>query len=108
MTAGVIMLLTLPFFTSLIPEPFFFSILAVLMLILLSGLMSPRYKGLVAISMIVSAGAFLIFEYYAISVSKTLGIESPFFLINQLLALIFFFATYFGTKSTRWLTQRDK
>lgn len=106
-TAGVVMILTLPFFTNLIPEPFFFSIFAVLLLILLSGLISPRYKGLVAISMLVSAGAFLVFEYYAISASQSLGIKSPFFLINQFLAFIFLFATYFGTKSTRWLSEKE-
>lgn len=102
------MILTIPFFTNLIPQPVFFSILAVLVLILISGYISPRYKGLVAASVLVSAGAFLAFEYYAIQASQNEGMWSPFFLINQVLALVFLFAVYFGTKSTRWLNQKDE
>lgn len=108
LTAGVVMALTLPFFTDLIPQPIFLSILAVLVLVLVSGWISPRYKGLMAISVLVSATAFVIFEYYAVISLQDFGFGSPFFLINQVLALVFLLSTYFATKSTRWLTQKDE
>jgi len=98
----------LPFFNDLLPQPIFFSILSVLLLIILSGYLSPRYKGLVAASVPVSAGAFLIFEYYAIQASQEMGVQSLFFVINQSLALVFLFAVYYATKSTRWLNQKDE
>lgn len=101
--AGVIMILTIPLFTELIPKPIFFSILAALLLIVLSGLMSPVKKNVVIVSTIVSAIAFISFEYYAVQAALNLGIKSPFFLINEVLSLIFVTATYFGTKSVRGL-----
>ncbi|KND48493.1 MAG: hypothetical protein AB200_02045 [Parcubacteria bacterium C7867-005] len=103
--AGIIMILTMPFFSGLLPKPAFFSILAVLLLVVLSGLISPAQKVLVALTTLVSAGAFIAFEYYAVSASQMYGSGSPFFLVNQLLALIFLLATYFGTKSIRGITQ---
>lgn len=106
-TVGIIMLLTMPFFEDLTPKPQFFSILAILALTLLSGLINPRQKNIVALSTLVAAGAFLAFEYYAIEASKLLGPTSAFFLLNQILALICLIATYFGTKSVRGLSIKN-
>ena len=106
--AGVIMIVTLPFFTNLVPKPLFISTLAVLLLILLSGFISPIHKNLLIISVIVSALAFLAFEYYSIEASQIGGVKSPFFIVNQILALMFLSASYFGTKSVRWLSEKGE
>jgi hypothetical protein len=103
-SAAVIMVLTMPFFSELIPKPTFFSILAALIVIILSGLISPRQKIIVLLSLLVSAGGFLAFQYYALGAYQTLGFKSAFFLINELLALLYLISTYFATKSVRGLT----
>ena len=106
-TVGIIMIIGLPLFSNIIPSPQFFSILAVLVLVFLSGLISPRQKVVVFLSTLVAAIAFVTFEYYATIASRILGFGSPFFLVNEFLAIICLIATYFGTKSIRGLTQKE-
>ncbi len=105
MTAAVVMMLSIPYFSDLIPKPAFFSILAVLLLVLLSGYMSPKHKAVIMLTVIVSAIGFLAFEYYAVNAAQTSGLKNLFFAVNQFLAIIFLFAAYFGTKSIRWLVR---
>ena len=101
MFGGVVMLVTLPFFTDIIPQPAFLSIFLILGIVILSGLLSPRHKWLSLLDTLISAAGFILFEYYAISAAETFGNGSAFFLINQALALIFIVATYYGTKTVR-------
>lgn len=101
MLSGVIMIGTLPFFTNLVPAPSLFSIIALIVLVLLSGLVNPRQKNLILITLLVSIVAFVIFEYHALKAAQSLGVKNPFFVVNEALALIFFSTIYFGTKSLR-------
>jgi len=103
-SAAVIMVLTMPFFSELIPKPAFFSILAALLVIILSGLISPRQKFIVMLSLLVSAAGFLAFQYYSLTAYQTFGFKSVFFLVNELLAVLYLISTYFATKSVRGLT----
>jgi hypothetical protein len=100
---AVIMLITMPFFTGLLPQPLFFSVLAVLGLVILAGLVSPRHKWVVAVSTFAAALAFIAFQLYALSAFRQLGFGSAFFLVNELLALLSIIATYLGIKSVRGL-----
>lgn len=105
--AGLIMVVTTPFFYDLIPKLSFFSIFAALVLVILGGFVSPRHRGVVIMSTIAAAAAFIVFQYYAIS---TFGLEdslNAFFFINEILAIICLAATYYGTKSIRGLKQAE-
>ncbi|MEK7177072.1 MAG: hypothetical protein AAB719_02170 [Patescibacteria group bacterium] len=104
--AAVLMTVTTPFFIDLIHKPIFFAILAMLVLVILSGLINPKQRGLVAVTTITSAVSFLVFEYYAITSFKEFGLKNLFFWVNETIALLCLLATYFGTKSVRGLSQQ--
>lgn len=104
---AVIMVVGMPFFSELIPKPSFFSILSVLVIVLLSGWISPRHKMVVSVTTIVSALAFIVFQYNAINAYQLFGLKNFFFVINEFLAVLCLTATYFGTKSIRGLIQAE-
>ena len=92
---GTIMIVTLPFFGELIPVPLVVSILAIVVVGVVSGLINPRQKwtstlyfsiSIIAANTYASDG-----EYF----------RSLFFWTNQTLAIIFFIATYYGVKTLR-------
>jgi uncharacterized membrane protein len=98
---GALMSMALPFFTDLIPVPIFFSVLAILILVVLSGLLNPQQKWLALANAAISGLAFLIFEYHAILALQAMSFRNLFFIVNQLLAFVFFIATYYATKTAR-------
>lgn len=104
---GLIMVITTPFFYDLIPKLSFFSIFAALVLVILGGFVSPRHRGVVIMSTIAAASAFIVFQYYAISTFGLHGSLNAFFFINEILAIICLTATYYGTKSIRGLKQAE-
>ncbi len=108
---GIVMLLSLPFFNDLIPASPTFSLLAVVAVSLAAGLINPLMRSAVLFNVLVSIAALIIFEYEAISLYAAIpssDAEWLFFVINQALALNFFLATYYGTKSARGLLVKGK
>ncbi|MDO8482630.1 MAG: hypothetical protein Q7S86_02315 [bacterium] len=107
---GVVMLVSLPFFSDLIPASPTFSLLAVVAISLAAGLINPLMRSAVLFNIVVSIVAMLIFEYQAIRLygTLTLATEGVFFFINQVLALNFFLATYYGVKSARGFLMKGK
>lgn len=99
MTAAVIMVIGLPFIGTYIPMPTFVSVLAILVLGILAGFMSPAHKWLMVINSIVSGLAFVVFESY--SIKFYYSNQAIFFVVNQGLALLFLAALYYSTKSWR-------
>lgn len=101
--SALIMLVTLPVFNSLIPMGAFFSLLMVVVIGLLAGLLSPLSKVSIIAGTIVAMVGGIVFEYEAISTFWI--IDSPirwwFFAVNQLLAVLFFFALYYSGKTLR-------
>lgn len=102
-SVGLIMMVSMPFFTDTVPKPIFFSILAALGLVVLSGMISPRQRIIVIATAIISALAFIGFEYHAVLAIRAYGPGSGFFIVNQLLSVLCLLATYYGTKSARGL-----
>src|SRR3989344_4510405 len=96
-----VMLLTLPIFNSLIPVHVFFSILAIIIVSTIAGMMNPIHKTMAVIEFFVSIIALLIFEYFAVEYFVSLGQNHPLFFINQGLAILFFVALYFSSKTLR-------
>lgn len=68
---------------------------------MLSALVNHQQKWTSVVDTIASAFGFIIFEYYAINAAVLLGKGSAFFLVNQLLAIIFLIATFYGTRTVR-------
>ncbi|HEU0050862.1 MAG TPA: hypothetical protein VFQ60_02275 [Patescibacteria group bacterium] len=106
--AGALMICTFPFFQNLIDVPVSLTIFFVLIIALFAGIQSPRHRWTALFNSIVSITALCVFEYKAVSFYFTNGYDSKptFFWTNELLALIFFFALYFGTKSLRAMPAR--
>lgn len=99
---GIIMLLALPFtFSKLSILIFTISLFAVLVVGVGAGFMSPTQKWVVVLDLFISAFAFVVFEFVAVDeyvAEHTLGF---IFWVNQVLALIFFFALYYTSKTLR-------
>ena len=102
---GLIMLLALPFFNQFLPVPAFVSMLAVLVIGVIAGFTNPLQRWVMLIDIIVSLIGLAAFEYHAISQYNDIPIL--LFGIDQLLAIIFFFALYFSTKTLRGVTISD-
>lgn len=103
--AGVIMAVTYPFFSSLVGSSLLFSIIICVGMAVFGGLMNPKQKWVIIFNNIFSILAFIIFEYSAthtyLNFSSKETMSVLFFWTNQALALIFFFAAYFSTKTLR-------
>ncbi|MEK7649459.1 MAG: hypothetical protein AAB367_00645 [Patescibacteria group bacterium] len=97
--AGVIMVLTLPFYKYILPVPSLIAVLAIIIVDVAAGLTNPRQAWVMKLDLGISLIAATVFEYHAVT-----GYASqldPLFWITQGLAVIFFFALYFSIKSTR-------
>src|SRR3989344_1493474 len=110
--ADFIMVVVFPFFRSLISLPMPLSILGSIALAVFGGLMNPKQKWVIFLNTLLPVVAFLFFEYYAVyaynNLSPAESLHRTFFWVNQLLALIFFFAAYLSTKSLRGALVPDK
>ncbi len=109
---GLIMIITYPFFNPLIGIPAPLAIIGFASLAIFGGFMNPKQKWVIKASSIISVLAFVIFEYVAVNaylkLSPTKNINIAFFWINQVLALIFFFAAYLSTKTLRGMLVAEK
>lgn len=93
------MLILLPFLRFFIPFPVFVSIIAILAVGFVAGILVPTQRWSIILNVCVGGFAFMAFEYYAVSAygeGNTL-----FFLANQFLAVDFFIAFYYATKTVR-------
>lgn len=99
--AAIIMLITLPFINQRLPVPLAFSLIAILMFGLIAGLTSPLQKNTLIINTGVSLVSLVVFEYYAVNSYLKYSALDALFIVNQLLAIIFFFALYYSTKTLR-------
>lgn len=97
---GLIMLTTLPILGNIVPVPYFVSIILILVLSVLAGVTNPVQKWINLVNVFVSVVAFVVFEYYSVDAyTHTKGFF--FFFVNQVLAIIFFVALYYCTKTLR-------
>ena len=100
---ALIMLVTLPMFSSLIPIGNAFSLFMIVAVGLIAGLLSPLSRVVIIAGTIVAILGGIVFEYEAIATFWL--IDSPirwwFFAVNQLLAVLFFFALYYSGKTLR-------
>ena len=90
---GIVMLVSLPFFSNIIPGNPKISLFAIVAIGLAAGLINPLMRLAVLFNVLVSIVAMVTFEYEAIILysSVSSAVEWLFFGINQILALNFFF-----------------
>ena len=105
--AGIVMLLSLPLLTDILPVPIYISIISILMLIFVAGLTNPAQKWVSVLDIIMSAVGFVVFEYYAAKIFSQ-NIDFYVFLVNQTLAAFFLFAFYFATKTLRGFLVKER
>jgi heme O synthase-like polyprenyltransferase len=101
---GVLMILTLPLFTQLIPVGSTVAVLVIIVLRFLSGFVSPLHQVVAMINAAIAAAAVFFFEYYAVTgylLPDATEHKQIFFYTNQILAIIFFFALYYSAKTIR-------
>ncbi len=101
LAGAIIMLLTLPSLNPLLPVPAFVSVMAILVIGFIAGLTNPKQTSVTALNTIVAAIAFVVFEYYAIDSIRLMQATPELFWINQLLAINFFVAMYYSSKTLR-------
>ena len=97
--AGVVLLLTLPFFSARYPAGLL--IVTIVVIALDAGLTTPNQPWTIVLDTIISMVLFCIFEYYAVLEYQKIPPSYSFMLTNQLVALFFFLALYFSLKTLR-------
>ena len=102
LVAGVIMIVTLPLVSERISIPLFTaSLFTVLVIGVGAGFLSPRQRWVIIADLLISALAFIVFAFAALDAYFAASAASFFFWVNQTLALVFFFALYFASKTLR-------
>lgn len=100
--AGAIMIIGTPFFKDEIAVPLVFPALAVVAFALIAGITNPRDRWAAMVNVAASAISLVVFEAFALgNYQETRNAGSGFFVATQALAIIFFFALYFSTKTLR-------
>ncbi len=99
MFVAISMAILLPLVKSVLTVPVGISIVAILILGIFAGLTNPRQQWVIGFNSAIAIVGFLVFEYFGIN--AFIAGEEFFFVINQLLALIFLFAIYYNTKTLR-------
>ncbi len=108
MLGAIIMLVTLPFLIGKLPVPLYISILVILAIGVLAGITNPLQKWISILNGLISTAALFVFEYYAVNSFTTSGVKTLYFIVNQLLALVFLFALYYSIKTIRAMFLKEK
>ena len=98
---AVIMLLFLPFVLDRLPVSLFVSLLAIICFGLFAGLTNPKQIWVEVVNLIISIAAVVFFEFYAVNFYMLYDAWDLLFLAHQVLAILFFVALYYSTKTVR-------
>ncbi len=105
LVAGAGIIITLPFFSEISKIPSIISIAMAVIFALFGGLMSPRQRQAMIANAVIALIGFIVFEYCAMDAYQTSTTDpkyQAFFLVNQILAVLFFLAMYLSMKTIRW------
>ncbi|MDQ5971090.1 MAG: hypothetical protein QG566_36 [Patescibacteria group bacterium] len=105
MITGILMVVTLPFFSSIIHVPTMVSIVGILALAILGGFLNPVQRWIIVADTFVAVFGFIAFEYYAVqaylAVPPVPPLNTYFYWLNQIFALLFFLTVYLCIKTLR-------
>jgi hypothetical protein len=99
--AAVVMLVGFFFLHEAIRLPPFLSIAAIVAVVILAGLVSPRQWWLTVANVALSFFGLVIFGFEAFATSSA-AVPKALPWVNLLLSVIFLFGLYFSTKTLRW------
>lgn len=96
LSAALLMIISLPFIYADVPNQYVTPFLSILIIALLAGLtFSPIRTTIELINVATAACALVVFEYFAIQAYQaTADPQNLFFLVNQLLSILFLFSLY--------------
>jgi hypothetical protein len=106
--AAIIMLISLPLFSSSTLAPTFVSITAILLLVLAAGFSNSEQLWIRWVSLIIAIIGFLIFGTYSVQTYQTHALHTKFFTTNIALAFIFLISVYSTSKNLRMLMYYKK
>lgn len=104
LVAAVLMLLTLPVFSHLLPVSHFVPLFVVLAIGLAAGFTSPTQKVIGMLDVLVAGAGVIASGYYAIelySIDHQDIHQKAAFVVSVAFALIFFFSFYYSVKTLR-------
>ncbi|OGZ96266.1 MAG: hypothetical protein A2847_00645 [Candidatus Sungbacteria bacterium RIFCSPHIGHO2_01_FULL_50_25] len=107
--SGILILIGMPFFADYLPYMASVSAIAAILIAITAGTANPRSRGVQILLLAVSALGVLFFESYAAYSYRYFSLSGRgilFFLLMQVLAVLFFFALYFSTKTIRWMVRK--
>jgi hypothetical protein len=99
--AAIIMLAGLPFFSDRLPVSTIEALVVIVTIGFLAGLTNPVEPLPAVINTLASGIGVIIFEYQAVLTYQANSASDLLFQADQVLAIIFLIALYFGTKTLR-------
>lgn len=99
--ASVIMIVTLPFFYSRLKVDFYLVAIFIVGVSLLAGFTNLGRKWTSVLDILASISGLIFFEYYAVVAYINYWVSDAWFWISEILAITFFFALYFSTRTLR-------
>lgn len=100
LAAGGTMLIFIPLQGSIFPEAAFLFIFGVILVCVLAGLTDARKRWVAVMNAALAFLGLAFFEFYGLQSYRVDGFSFEF-LVHQAIALIFFFALYYSTKTLR-------
>ena len=101
-TIGILMLVALPLFYNQIRMSAYTAVFSILIINVLAGFTTVNQRVSILFDLIVSLIGLFMFEMIAVfQFNAYNNFFDPYFLFNQILALIFFIALYYSTKTLR-------
>jgi hypothetical protein len=104
---SLIMLVALPFYLDRFSISIVAAIFMIVIIVLFSGMTDARQPWVGVINWIISFSEFCVFEYEAVTTYQNFSFDG-YFLLCQLLALIFLVAFYFATETLRGFMTKEK
>jgi len=102
LACGLVMALCFPLFSARIIVPAYASIFGIIVLAFLAGLQSPRTRFVTILNFVAALAGCAVFQYAAITaLQESQSYADLFMWINEALALAFFFAIYYTSKTLR-------
>ncbi|MEX2436787.1 MAG: hypothetical protein WD471_01325 [Candidatus Paceibacterota bacterium] len=97
---AIVMVLALPSLHIFVPGNTHLGLFIIVILGLISGLISPFQKTVITLNLFISLIAVAVFEYHAVATFSG-SLDSLFFWVNQVLAVVFLLALYYSSKTFR-------
>ncbi|MBX4211041.1 hypothetical protein KW783_03675 [Candidatus Parcubacteria bacterium] len=99
LAAALIMLVFLPYLKQSVPVPSFISLITILVITFLAGFTNRTHRWAIYLDAVVSFGGIFVFGYHAVkSFSRPITL---FFVVNQVLAILFLIAFYLSVRTFR-------